>query len=58
MNKRSLFISLFALSASVSSASTASSAVDASRCLTLKVIPGQEIADIFSRDISFQIERL
>ena len=56
MNKLALPISLFALSASVLCASTTSSAVDASRCLAIKVAPGQEIADIFSRAISFQID--
>ena len=56
MNKLAISISLFALSASVLFASTASSAVEASRCLAIKVAPGQEIADIFSRDISFLIE--
>lgn len=56
MKRLALSVSLFTLSASGLFASTASSAVDASKCLVVKVTPGQEIADIFSRDISFQVE--
>lgn len=52
----SIFISSIALAASAATASTRTQSIDAAACLETKVQVSQEIGNVFSRTISFQVD--